>query len=95
MGDVFSFPRTSREIAKLASLRPAPVVDHPASNAFGFPPVDAIPLIDQDGHRVLIRGRHYRTLMTLSNATRVAEALQTLAELGCELPEPPVGPEAA
>jgi hypothetical protein len=90
---------SARMAAKRAAGRGLTLVHdagHPQANVglHGFPPVEA-PLIDQDGHRVLIRGRLYRTLMTLSNATRVAEALQTLAELGCELPEPPAGPEAA
>jgi len=43
MGEVFTLPRTSREVAKLASLRPAPVADHPMRNAYGFPPVTDLP----------------------------------------------------
>lgn len=69
------------------------VESHPQANAYGFAPV--APVIDQDGNRVLIGGRLYRTLMSASNAARVAAALNVLAELGCELPEPPTPPQAA
>jgi hypothetical protein len=40
--------KTSREVAKLASLRPAPVVDHPVRNSFGWPPVEEAPSITLD-----------------------------------------------
>jgi hypothetical protein len=46
--------KTSREVAKLASLRPAPVVDHPMSNAFGHAEVvdctEPPPRFDIRGH---------------------------------------------
>jgi hypothetical protein len=43
--------------------------------------------IEQDGTRVLIAGRLYRTFMTETNAARCTALLQGLADLGCELPE--------
>jgi hypothetical protein len=54
-------------------------------------PAPPLRVVEQDGHRVLIHGGHYATLMTETNATRVAQALQTLADFHLALPptEPP------
>jgi hypothetical protein len=86
--DVFAFPRTSRELAKLASLRPAPVADHPMRGAFGHPPVEPVEersRVDitggMDGCTVWLLGRPYKTGLTVSNASRIGSALMTLDSL--------------
>ena len=65
-----------------AAILPFPArQDHPQANAYGFPPVAALP-VDQDGTRVLINGRLFHAFMGETGATRVAEALGVLAEYG-------------
>lgn len=71
------------------------VVEQSPAGRQGFAPPQPVPEVDQDGNRVLIRGRLYRTFMCASNATRCAAALQVLVELGCDLPEPPIPLQAA
>lgn len=72
MGDVFSFPRTSREIAKLASLRPVePVQERPRVDVTG----------GVDGCTVWLLGHRHRTGLTISNASRIAAALMILDAL--------------
>jgi hypothetical protein len=74
MGDLVTLPRRAP---------PLFIVETSPAGRHDFPE----PLtIEVDGHRVLIRGRLYRTCMTQSNAARVAAALQVLVDLGCTLP---------
>lgn len=76
----------------------ASFVDEVLSRRRAFRVVEpSVPLVDQDGNRVLIRGRWLKTFMSETNATRLAAALQVVADLAPEfLPEPTThGPEAA
>jgi hypothetical protein len=77
--------KTSREVAKLASLRPAPVVDHPQANAFGHRAVEPL-AVDQDGGRVLLWGERLKTFVCESNAARACAALEALVDLGILTP---------
>lgn len=73
-------------------------VDEVLSRRRAFRVVEpSVPVIDQDGHRVLVRGCWIKTFMSETNATRLAAALQVVAELAPEfLPKPTTrGPNAA
>lgn len=96
-GNITPFPRSTREPPKLASIRPASVVDHPMCAAFGFPPVEPVDEPDRyvlhatvDGYVIRDRGE----VICRFHGPHFDLASKTLRHLIEGEPTPPFQPAA-